>query len=248
MHARLLISLSLVAAAGLAAAYGFGLLDAPAPVTPAGERAGDAAAAPAATPKAAAPPVRSPERPADVPEIRTPLPPPPTTGTLRIDSDVRGADVFIDNAFVGRTPAVIEGVAPGRRKINVSADGYETVGGFHDIAPGPSELTIPVKIVRLDRRVAVRHKHGVGGCEGRLSASPDGLRYETSHSEHAFRAPLTALDTLEADYLEKNLKIVTGGRSYNFTVAGGAGVDDLYGFYQDIEKVRQRLLGGGNDE
>lgn len=248
MNVRLLISLSLVAAVGLAGAYGLGLFDSPArPAASAGLPADEAPAAPT-TPPAGAAAERSSGRPADVPEIRTPLPPAPTTGTLRIDSDVRGADVFVDNAFVGRTPVVIEGVAPGRRKINVSAEGYDTAGGFHDIAAGPSELTIPVRVIRLDRRVAVRHRHGVGGCEGVLSASPEGLRYETAHADHAFRATLTALQTFSADYLEKNLEVVTGGRRYNFTVAGGATVDDLYGFYQDVEKVRRRLADGGNDE
>lgn len=248
MHARLLISLSLVAAAGLAAAYGAGLFEAAAPVS---QPAGEAAAAPVAPPArdggAPASTARSPERPADVPEIRTPLPPAPTTATLRIDSDVRGADVFLDNAFVGRTPAVIEGVVPGRRKINVSADGYETVGGFHDIAPGPSELTIPVTTIRLDSRVSVTHKHGVRSCEGTLSASPDGLRYDTARTEHAFRAALTALQAFDADYLQRNLEVVTGGRTYNFTVEE-AGADGLYAFYQDVAKVRSRLLDGGKND
>lgn len=248
MRGALAASLAVVAVAMIVGAYVLGVFEASAarPAAPA-SRPVDGTPEATATPPPAGAPARSRERAADAPEIRTPLPV-ATTATLRIDSDVRGADVFIDNAFVGRTPAVVDGVAPGRRKINVSADGYETAGGFHEIAPGPSELTIPVKIIRLDRRVAVRHKHGVGSCEGVLSASPDGLRYETAHGEHAFRAPLTALQTFEADYLAKNLEVVTSGRRYNFTVGGAAGVDDLYGFQQDVDKVRRRLMNGGNDD
>lgn len=247
MNGRLLISMALVAAVGLGAAYGLGLFDPPTLSTPAADI--DASAAP---PTSRPEPPEPAERvePAEAAGSAPPAEPPvvaPTTATLRIDSDVRGADVFIDNAFVGRTPAVIEGVAPGTRKINVSAEGYETVGGFHEIAPGSAELSIPVKVIRLDRRVAVRHKHGVGACEGTLSATPEGLRYETTRTEDAFRAPLTSLQTFEADYLQKNLKVATGGRTYNFTVAGGT-ADDLYGFYQDVEKVRQRLSEGGGDD
>lgn len=250
MNGRLLISMALVAAVGLGAAYGLGLFE-PAPLSTPAADIDAAAAPPTSRPEPPEPAERAePAAPEGAGSAAPAKPAPavaPTTATLRIDSDVRGADVFIDNAFVGRTPAVIEGVAPGTRKINVSAEGYETVGGFHEIAPGSAELTIPVKIVRLDRRVAVRHKHRVGSCEGTLSATPEGLRYETTRTEDAFRAALTSLQTFEADYLQKNLKVATGGRTYNFTVAGGT-VDELYGFYQDVEKVRQRLSEGGGDD
>ena len=113
---------------------------------------------------------------------------------------------------------------------------------FHDIEAGPDELTIALRTIRLNRRIAVTHKHRFGSCEGTLIATPAGLRYETRHTEDAFAAPLTGIGTFEADYLQRNLKVgMPGGRNWNFTVPDGR-ADDLYAFYQDVEKVRQRLI------
>lgn len=243
MRGPLAASLALVAAAMIAGAYGLGLFSAgPArPAAPVSQPADETPVAPAA---AADVPARSPDGPADAPVIRTPLPI-ATTATLRIDSDVPGADVFIDNSFVGRAPAIVEGVTPGRRKISVSAPGYETVAEFRDVEPGPDELRVALKTIRLNRRVAVTHKHRFGSCEGALVATPAGLRYETSKTEDGFAAPLTGLRTFEADYLQRNLKVgLPGGRTWNFTVPDGR-ADDLYAFYQDVEKVRQRLIDEG---
>ena len=245
MRGPLAASLALVAVAMVAGAYVLGVFDSGAarPAAPAREPAVEAPAAPGA-PDAADVPARSPEGAADTPAIRTPLPV-ATTATLRIDSDVPGADVFIDNSFVGKAPAVVEGVAPGRRKISVSAPGYETVAEFRDIEAGPDELTIALRTIRLDRRIAVTHRHRFGSCEGTLIATPAGLRYETPHAEDAFAAPLIGIGTFEADYLQRNLKVgLPGGRNWNFTVPDGK-ADDLYGFYQDVEKVRQRLIDQG---
>ena len=246
MRGPLAASLAVVAVAMIAGAYALGLFDADGarPATPASQPADEAPAA-AVAPSPAAP-ARSADPSADVPEIRTPLPV-ATTATLRIDSDVPGADVFIDNSFVGKAPAVVEGVAPGRRKISVSAPGYETVAEFRDVAPGPDELTIALRTIRLNRRVAVTHRHRLGSCQGTLVATPAGLRYETSNTEDAFSAPLPRVGTFEADYLERNLKVgIPGGRTWNFTVSDGM-ADDLYSFYQDVEKVRQRLIDEGGE-
>lgn len=247
MRGPLAASLALVAAAMIAGAYLLGVFDAGGAreAAPASQPADEAPAAPAIPPAADAP-SRAPDPAADVPEIRTPLPV-TTTATLRIDSDVRGADVFIDNSFVGKAPAVVEGVAPGRRKISVSAPGYATVAEFREIAAGPDELTIALRTIRLNRRVAVTHRHRFGSCEGALIATPAGLRYETSHAQDAFSAPLTGIGTFEADYLQRNVKVgIPGGRTWNFTVPDGT-ADDLYAFYQDVEKVRQRLIDDGDE-
>lgn len=240
MNGRLLISLAFVGAVGLAGAYALGLFDRPEPARP---LRGAAVAPPPSRPAPVEPAEpAAPEEPAEPAVSASPAPESaPTTATLRIDSDVRGADVFIDNRFVGRTPAVVENLIPGPRKINVSADGYETAGGFHEIAAGSSELMIRVRTIRLDRRVAVTHRHRAGSCEGTLSATADGLRYETSRTEDAFDVALTALQTFTADFLRRSLEVRAGGRTYDFTVPDDR-VDDLYAFYQEVEKVRQRLI------
>jgi hypothetical protein len=250
MRGPLVVSLAIVATVIVAGAYGLGLFDAsePAPAAAPASQPGEEApaAAPAPAPESDRP-AKGAERLETAPAIRTPLPA-ATTATLRIDSDVPGADVFIDNTFAGTVPATIEDVQPGHRKISVSAPGHATVGEFHDIKPGPGELMILLKTLRLDRKIAVTHRHRFGSCSGTLIATADGLRYETDKAEDAFSAGLLELETFEADFLEKNLKVgIRGGRSYDFTDPAGT-ADALYLFYQEVEKVRQRLLKEGEDD
>jgi len=186
--------------------------------------------------------------PPDAPPVAPPVPVAPiapTTATLRIDSDVPGAQVFIDNKFVGTAPATIDGVQPGQRKVNVQAPGHESVAEFFDIIPGSRDITISLKTIRLDQKIAVTHKHRVGSCSGTLIATPDGIRYETTNKDDGFNVPLTNLESFTADFLQKNLKLkIRSGRSYDFTDPSGK-ADALYLFHQEVEKVRKRLMAGG---
>jgi hypothetical protein len=98
--------------------------------------------------------------------------------------------------------------------------------------------------VRLDARVDVIHKHGIGSCRGRLVATPQGLRYETTHKDDQFTATLLDLDTFQVDYLEKNLRVrLRRGKQFNFTDPDG-NADRLFVFHRDVEKARDRLRRG----
>lgn len=211
--------------------------DTPAPVVASTDPAPStvAPARPAArTPAKAAPAVTA-----------APEPAAPTTATLHITSDVPGAQVFLDRKFIGAAPVTAEDVAPGSRQINVSAPGYEGVAETLDVSPGPRDVMISLKTIRLDQSVAVIHKHRIGSCTGRLIATPDGLRYETGNKDDGFVVPLTGLATFSVDYAAKALKVkVKGGRTYDFTDPGGK-AEPLYFFHQAVDKVRQRLAGGG---
>ncbi len=212
------------------------------------------AAAPAPAPKAAkpAPPVETPKpEPAPAPRRRAPKPAPkpapveaaPTTGTLRIDSDVPGATVFIDRVYVGTTPVTAADLAPGRHQLNASVQGQEGISDPIDVEVGDHDLTIRFKEVRLDVTLDVVHKHGMGSCRGRLVATPKGLRYETTNKGDAFSGPLTSLDVFEVDYLKKNLRIKPkGGKTYNFTDPED-NADRLFVFHRDVDKARQKLAG-----
>ena len=95
------------------------------------------------------------------------------------------------------------------------------------------------KEVRLDESLAVKHKHGMGSCEGRLVATTGGLQYETDHDKDGFSIPFASLEPLEVDYLKKNLRVkVRGGRTYNFTAEDA---DDLLVFQREVEAARERL-------
>jgi hypothetical protein len=178
------------------------------------------------------------EPPAPVAEVA------PTVGKLRIDSDVPGAQVFLDRQFVGAAPAVAEGVTPGTHQLNVSAQGFESVATSIDVVAGERDIVVKLREVRLDVSAEVIHKHGVGSCRGRLVATPQGIRYETTNRDDAFTATLVDLETFQVDYLQKNLRVkLPKGRQFNFTDPDG-NADRLFVFHRDVEKARERLKKG----
>jgi hypothetical protein len=202
--------------------------------------------APPEAPRAAAPRER-PRPEASEPVVETPAPAPeaaPTLGRLRIDSDIPGAQVFIDRQFVGAAPVVAENIAPGSHQLNVSAQGYDSVATSIDVEPGDRDILIKLREVRLAVAADVIHRHGVGSCRGRLIATPQGIRYETSNRDDTFTTPLLTLETFEVDYLEKNLRVkLPKGRQFNFTDPEG-NADRLFVFHRDVEKARERLRRG----
>jgi len=192
--------------------------------------------APKPEPKPArpAPRRRAAPKPAPAP---APAPAAPTTGTLHIDSDVPGAEVFIDRVYVGTTPVTAEGVKPGDHRLNVSAQGFEGIAESVAVTPGDRDLMIRFKVVRLDASIDVVHKHTFGSCSGKLVATPEAIRYVTGDKKDAFSVPLTSLEEFTVDYLKKNLRIkLKGGRTYNFTDPNG-NADNLFVFHRDVEKA-----------
>jgi PEGA domain len=213
----------------------------PAATQPAAPRA---EAAPSPAPPAAAPSPGPRRRKAPVPEQPAEPPPASTTGTLHIDSDVPGAFVFLDRQFVGKAPVTAESVAPGSHQLNVSAEGYEGYSQALEVAPGRADVMVRFKEVRLHETVAVVHKHRLGSCEGKLVATPQGIRYETANENDRFMVPFSNLEVFEVNYLDKNLKIkVRDGRTYNFTDKN-PNADALFVFHRNVEKARARLAKG----
>jgi len=205
-----------------------------------GAAAPEASAAPAAPrPRAARPeavPVPAEAAPAVVEA--------PDAGTLRIESDVPGAQVFIDRQFIGTTPVTAANLKPGTHQLNVSAEGFDGVARPIDVEAGSRDLMIRFKEVRLDTRVAVVHKHRMGSCKGELVATPQGLQYTTDDKEDRFAVALADLEQFQVDYQEKNLKVkVRRGKQYNFTDPDG-NADRLFVFHRDVDKARQRIASG----
>jgi hypothetical protein len=158
---------------------------------------------------------------------------------LRVEADVPGAQVFLDRQFVGEAPVTVRDVALGEHRLDVSAEGYPIHGQTVKVASGANQVVVRLKEVRLDKTLAVKHKHGIGSCRGRLLATPEGIRYETDHEDDQFSAPFPTLEPLEVDYLAKNLRVkVAGGRTYNFTAESA---DDLLLFQKAVEAARARL-------
>ncbi|MGQ0732767.1 MAG: PEGA domain-containing protein [Acidobacteriota bacterium] len=168
----------------------------------------------------------------------------PTRGTLRIVSDVDGAQVFLDRQFIGTSPATAHDVAPGSHQLNVSAPGYDSHVETIEVTPGAREISVAFRVVRLDLSLDVVHKHRFGSCRGRLTATPRGLRYDTTDKDDAFSMGLLELDTFQMDYLEKNLRVQTRkGKRYDFTDPDG-NADRLFVFHRDVERAREQLQKG----
>jgi hypothetical protein len=188
----------------------------------------------AAEPAPAAAPV---EAPAAGPAV-------PVRGTLTIHSDVPGAQVFIDRRFVGHAPITIDDLEPGQHRLNMSADGFEGIARTIDVEPGARDMTVRFREVRLNVTLPIVHKHRIGSCTGRLVASVDGIRYETSNKDDGFSAALSDIETFEVNYQERNLRIkLRKGREYNFTDPE-RDADRLFVFHRDVERARGLLAKG----
>jgi len=158
--------------------------------------------------------------------------------------DVPDAQVFVDRIYLGKAPLTTTDVKPGSHRLNVSATGFEGVAQTIDVKPGPQQISVKLREVRLDASINVIHKHRMGSCNGRLVATAKGLRYETTDKDDAFSTPLLDMSTFEVDYMEKNLRIkLKNGKQYNFTDPEG-NADRLFVFHRDVDKARERIRKG----
>jgi hypothetical protein len=170
---------------------------------------------------------------------------PAALATLHINSDVPGAQVFIDRNYIGVTPVTAPEIAPGSHRVNIVAQGFESIAENVEVEPGSRDLQFNFKEVRLDAAIDVVHKHRFGSCKGRLVATPKGLRYDSDDKGDRFTLALTDLDIFEVDYLAKTLKVKgLKGKRYEFSDPTAANGDRLFVFHRDVDKARQRLRQG----
>jgi hypothetical protein len=86
----------------------------------------------------------------------------------------------------------------------------------------------------------VVHKHKLGSCRGRLSATATSLRYEPTRPGDGFDVPRTTVERLIGDARKKILVVkLRGGRTYNFTDPAG-GADPLLAFQKAFAKTPPR--------
>lgn len=182
--------------------------------------------------KAAPPAAKEPSAPAE-----------PTAGELHIESDVPGAMVFLDRVYLGPAPVTAPNVSPGQHHLNVSAEGYDGYSETLQVAAGVASVMVRFKEIRLKEALDVVHKHGIGSCEGRLVADPQGVRYESSNKDDAFSLRFADIEVFEVDYLKKNLRVKRrGGKTWNFTTKA-ENADPLFVFHRNVDKVRQQVAG-----
>ena len=194
--------------------------------------------APLAEPPRKATPRKAEPKPAE------PAKPEPTLASLRLESDVPGASVFIDRQFVGNTPLTLDRLEPGPKRVQLTATGHDSIQRTIELKPGPNNITLRVREVSLNTRTPVVHKHGIGNCAGTLVASLEGLTYQTSNKGDAFTLPYSRVETFAVDYLQKNLRVKErGGKTWNFTNKE-QNADALFVFHRDVEAARKKLAAG----
>ncbi|HEX8031342.1 MAG TPA: PEGA domain-containing protein [Vicinamibacterales bacterium] len=194
-----------------------------------------------ATPAAEAPRKKA-EPKAPAPEPAAPVAAAaPTLASLTLESDVAGASVFIDRQFVGNTPLTLDKLQPGSKRVQLTATGFDSVQKTIELNPGPNAVTIRVKEVSLNARVSVVHKHGMGSCDGTLTATLDGLKYDTSNKGDAFTLSYAQVEQFAVDYLQKNMRVKQkGGKTWNFTDKND-NADALFVFHREVEAARKKL-------
>lgn len=174
-----------------------------------------------------------------------PLPAAPTTATLLLESDVPGASVFINRQYVGTTPLTLDKLDPGEKQLKLTADGFEGLERKVDLKIGDNPVRLRFREVRLNQRIQVTHKHAMGSCEGTLTATLDGLSYDSSNKNDAFKLVYSQLETFAVDYLENNLKVKQkGGKQWNFTDRAAVNADKLFVFHREVEAARKKLADG----
>lgn len=237
---------------GLGSAAAFLLRPAPAARTPEAPRESarprvpeNEAPATPPNPSPAAERISTPRR-ADAAPATSPtesIAPAPTTGTLRIETDVPGATVFFDRVGKGEAPLTISDIGPGSHQLHVSAPGYERYSESLGVEPGNRTITINFKSLNLNAQLDVVHKHGLGSCKGRLIGSNEELRYEASKGKDSFRAAFADVTTFDVDYAANTLRVRTrDGRTFNFQ-SSNTHADRLSVFFRDVDQAWKRTIG-----
>jgi hypothetical protein len=111
-------------------------------------------------------------------------------------------------------------------------------------APGPSPSAGapggPMAMPGIVSALEVVHKHKLGSCRGRLTATATSLRYEPAHPGDGFDAARTTVQRLEADVRKKILVLkLRSGRTYNFSDPGGR-AEPLLAFQKAFAKTPPR--------
>jgi hypothetical protein len=152
--------------------------------------------------------------------------------------------VFLDRLGRGTAPLTITDIAPGPHRLNVSAPGYDGYAETLDLAAGERVVSVAFKPIRLDARLAVEHKHGIGSGRGTLVASPQGIRFDGAEGGDSFTLSFADVETFEVEYLARSLRLkVQRGRTCNCADPDDD-ADRLFVFHRDVDKVRARVVAG----
>lgn len=90
-------------------------------------------------------------------------PQPPSQATLSVDSDPRGAEVYLDGRYQGTTPLRV-GSQPGRRTLRLELDGYRAWERTLSLSPGET-MRIDADLERIVRDGTLRFESSPSGAD-----------------------------------------------------------------------------------
>ena len=114
------------------------------------------------------------------------------SGSIRVKSDLLGAEVLLDGEEAGRTPLTLRSVPAGGHRLTVRMDGYKDHAQLIQIAARkrssvfivmePLETALP----RLPVEFEVIHQHRFGRCVGVLTVTAEAVDYRSVHNKDVF--------------------------------------------------------------
>jgi hypothetical protein len=155
---------------------------------------------------------------------------------LQIKTDVAGVEVYLDDASVGQTPLRLDSVTAGRHELRLSRDGFLEASRSVEVPEsGLAKVFVPMTAVELAPPVLPQtfhalHQHKAGVCNGTLTVTAEGIRYEADDRQDVFDIPWKAMTTvtrgmgslpnvqwsLTGEYC--GLRIDTPARNYGFLI------------------------------
>jgi hypothetical protein len=161
----------------------------------------------------------------------------PALSQLRVKTDITGVDVLIDGREMGQTPLSLGSIPPGKHRIELRKEGYETAVREVEVVAGAAMLTItvamksrPAALPRLPVEFAGVHFHRGGRCYGSLRITTAALSYKSSDDHfdipfeqirfvgiYTFNLTIEGIDVSRNPEV-KPCRVESRGRSYNFSV------------------------------
>jgi hypothetical protein len=158
-------------------------------------------------------------------------------GVLRIKTDTKEVEVWLDGANVGRTPLTLRTLTTGKHQLGLMKDGYEDHLQEIEVLPNqtnsvfivmkPREVVLPP----LPAEFKVIHQHRLGKCTGVLTVSDQLLDYKAVDDGDTFHIPIAAIKSVARSWGSvaglapigikaptdlMAFRVETSGRSYGF--------------------------------
>lgn len=148
------------------------------------------------------------------------------TGSLRVKTDVTGAQVFLDEEAVGQTPLTLTSVAAGKHVLALVKEGYNRHEQEVEVIPSKMASVFVVMmpyatpLPQLPVKYSAIHKHVSGYCKGVLTVNADGLDYKSDDGSDVFHMPISQMRFVSRSTGSGVLFVIPTNRSVTYVGAG----------------------------